>query len=201
MKELGRSCAGLPKLKSAMHLVLRLLLSIFATEAIHAADASRVWMHDNLVHVEGGTVAGAPSATSPGVRVFKGIPYAAPPTGTLRWRPPQPVIPWNGVREADTFAPSCTQSRLDPSDLIYDLVPNETQPISEDCLYLNIWTEAHSPNERRPVLLWIHPSAAILGGAAAAPYDGDALAKKGVIVVTINYRMGAAEYFRVRGRS
>jgi para-nitrobenzyl esterase len=94
------------------------------------------------------------------------------------------------VRKADTFAPSCIQTRLDPSDLVYDLVPNDAQPISEDCLYLNIWTAAHSANERRPVLLWIHPSAAILGGAAAPPYDGEALARKGVIVVTINYRLG-----------
>jgi para-nitrobenzyl esterase len=190
MNRQGRNCAGLPKLKSVAHLVLRLLLSISATEPIHAADASSVWAHDNVVHVEGGTVAGAPSATPAGVRVFKGIPYAAPPTGGLRWQPPQPVIPWNGVRRADTFAPSCTQPRLDPSDLIYDLVPSETQAISEDCLYLNIWTAAHSQSERRPVLLWIHPSAGTIGGAVAPPYDGEALAKKGIVVVTINYRLG-----------
>jgi para-nitrobenzyl esterase len=176
----------------------RLLLALLcalcpATGPLRAAgDADPAWGTDNRVQVEGGSIAGVSIKTYTGavVRVFKGIPYAAAPLGELRWKPPQPVVAWEGVRSANTFGPSCSQTRLEPSNVIYDIAPQQTQPISEDCLYLNIWTSARSPNERQAVLPWIHPSAFILGGAAAPAFDGEGLAAKGAVVVTINYRLG-----------
>jgi para-nitrobenzyl esterase len=166
-----------------------LLLLVVMSGMVHAAVVPTGLTSDNRVRVDGGWISGKVGPDSQ-FRVFKGIPYAAPPVGELRWKPPQAVVPWDGVRDAGVFGPSCSQTRLDPDNLIYDLVPDEKQPIGEDCLYLNIWTSARSPLERRPVLLWIHPSAFIFGGAAAPIYEGETLARKGAIVVTINYRLG-----------
>jgi para-nitrobenzyl esterase len=118
-----------------------------------------------IVAIEGGRVAGL-RAADPDVRIFKGIPYAAPPTGNLRWRPPQPVIPWTGVRKADAFSARCTQAALPPTDFYFQ----GECPTSEDCLYLNVWTSARSGEERRPVLLWIHDSAMMYGAGSRAIY-------------------------------
>jgi para-nitrobenzyl esterase len=115
--------------------------------------------------------------------IYKGVPFAAPPVGPLRWREPQAVRPWPGVRKADAFAPACMQSSVS--------MPGETPPpISEDCLYLNIWTPAKTPRERLPVMVWI-PGGGFTSGSAAMPlYWGDRLALKGVILVTVAYRLG-----------
>jgi para-nitrobenzyl esterase len=140
---------------------------------------------DNLVRIESGWVVGVPGG-DPAVYLFKGIPYAAPPVGELRWRAPQPVIPWKGVRKADTFGASCIQFRQDPTSIFYD----DPHPISEDCLYLNVWSAARSPRDRRPVLLWIHDGGFLWGEGTRAVADGETLSKKGAVVVTINYRLG-----------
>ncbi len=115
--------------------------------------------------------------------IYRGVPFAAPPVGDLRWRDPQPVHPWQGVRMADTFAPACMQMGVS--------MPGEIPPAeSEDCLYLNIWTPAQSPHARLPVMVWI-PGGGFIAGSAAMPlYRGDRLALKGVIVVTVAYRLG-----------
>ncbi len=117
-----------------------------------------------------------------GLVVYKGVPFAAPPIGSLRWREPQPAKHWNGVRLADTFAPACLQSGVS--------MPGETPPpTSEDCLYLNIWAPA-SHHKRLPVMVWIHGGGFTSGTAAMPLYWGDRLARKGIIVVTIAYRLG-----------
>ena len=115
--------------------------------------------------------------------IYRGVPFAAPPVGELRWREPQPVQPWEGVRKADAFAPACLQMGVS--------MPGENPPpVSEDCLYLNVWTPAKSPRTRLPVMVWI-PGGGFIAGSAGMPlYWGDRLARKGVIVVTIAYRLG-----------
>jgi para-nitrobenzyl esterase len=118
-----------------------------------------------------------------GISVFKGIPYAAPPIGPLRWRPPQPPVPWAGVRASVEFGPPCVQPRwAGPSP--------DLERMSEDCLTLNVWTPAREPGDRLPVMVWIH-GGGFFGGESAAPEaDGLALARRGVVVVSLNYRVG-----------
>jgi para-nitrobenzyl esterase len=124
-----------------------------------------------------------------GVQVFRGVPYAAPPVGALRWRPPQAVPAWSGVRSATRFGHSCWQAvspqGFGPWTHEY-VVPGD---ISEDCLYLNVWTPARRSG-RLPVLVWIHGGGFNSGSGAIPIYDGQALARRGVVVVTLNYRVG-----------
>lgn len=115
--------------------------------------------------------------------VYKGVPFAAAPVGNLRWRPPAPLTPWSGIRRADAFAPSCMQNSVS--------MPGEALPVvSEDCLYLNVWTPSRSSRDRLPVIVWIHGGGLISGSASMPLYWGDQLAHKGVVVVTIAYRLG-----------
>jgi para-nitrobenzyl esterase len=118
-----------------------------------------------------------------GLSIYKGVPYATPPLDELRWREPQPVTHWKGVRKATAFAPACMQTGVS--------MPGETPPaVSEDCLYLNIWAPVRRAGRRLPVLVWIHGGRYTNGSAAMPLYWGDHLAHKGVIVVTIAYRLG-----------
>lgn len=141
---------------------------------------------NDSIRVDGGLISGT---TVDGVRSFKGIPFAAPPVGDLRWKPPQPVVAWQGVRQADNFGPMCPQSPYPSGSMYY--APPQTQ--SEDCLYLNVWTAA-KVGDKRPVMVWIHGGALTRGSGSNAVYDGTALAKKGVVLVTINYRIGPLGY-------
>ena len=113
-----------------------------------------------------------------GLTIYKGIPFAAPPIGELRWRAPQPAAKWEGIRQANKFAPEPMQGG------------NPVSGKSEDCLYLNIWTPAKSPKEKVPVLVWIYGGAFNFGGTAEPTYNGEKLAKKGVVLVSIAYRVG-----------
>jgi para-nitrobenzyl esterase len=132
------------------------------------------------VLIESGAVQGV---RTNGLTVYKGVPYAAPPLDARRWREPQPVAPWKGVRVADAFAPACQQKGVS--------MPGETpSTVSEDCLYLNIWTPARGATEHLPVIAWIHGGGYSNGSASMPLYWGDRLAHKGVIVVTIAYRLG-----------
>jgi para-nitrobenzyl esterase len=132
--------------------------------------------------VEGGLISDV-QPDSAGVRSYNGIPFAAPPIAELRWRAPQPVMPWEGERSADQFGPKCMQagqaSDFDP------LNPR----MSEDCLYLNVWTPAKSVDDRLPVMVWIYGGGFKIGSGSEPWYNGAHLAGKGVIVVTVNYRL------------
>jgi para-nitrobenzyl esterase len=122
-----------------------------------------------------------------GVASFKGIPFAAPPTGARRWRAPELPETWRGVREAQTFGNSAMQSSLGPMG---DLIGIAAGPISEDCLYLNVWTPA-CDDRARPVLVWIHGGGNVVGSGSQPRVNGETLARRGdVVVVTVNYRLG-----------
>lgn len=141
------------------------------------------------VHLDSGLVSSI-AGSNAAVRVFRGIPYAAPPVGKLRWRAPQPATHWDGVRKADEFGAMCMQPPFRGGN------PTATPPkMSEDCLFLNVWTAATSARERRPVMVWIHPGGYQTGSGSTPGYDGEALAKKGVVLVTINYRLGMFGFF------
>lgn len=145
-----------------------------------------------IVPVEGGRIQGATEAE--GVAVFKGIPYAAPPVGELRWQDPQPVIPWEGVRKADSFGPIAMQKSPDSSSMYYKEFYSTGLPeMSEDCLYLNVWAPEGSVGDTRaklPVAMWIHGGAFSGGYGHEITMDGTEWARRGVILVTINYRLG-----------
>ncbi|MEK6324061.1 MAG: carboxylesterase/lipase family protein [Acidobacteriota bacterium] len=154
--------------------------------AIAVAVSGLAFAANDTIKVDGGLISGT---AVDGVRSFKGIPFAAPPVGELRWKAPQPVVPWEGVRKCETFGPECPQAPYPPASM-YAAPP---QKQSEDCLYLNVWT-AGKAGEKRPVMVWIHGGALTRGSGANRVYDGTAFAKKGVVLVTINYRLGPLGY-------
>jgi para-nitrobenzyl esterase len=134
------------------------------------------------VKLEDGAIEG--TASSDGrVRIYKGVPYAAPPVGELRWQPPRPAAPWVGVRKTLGFGPRCMQARI-YDDMIF------RDGMSEDCLYLNVWTPARSTNDRLAVMVWIHGGGFQTGSASEPRQDGEQLARRNVVVVSMNYRLG-----------
>ncbi|WP_017460499.1 carboxylesterase/lipase family protein [Dyella ginsengisoli] len=135
--------------------------------------------------VSGGTLAGK-RVTVDGVALqeFQGIPYAAPPVGPLRWKPPQPSSPWQGVRDATGFGPRCMQLPLF-GDMVF-----RSRGMSEDCLYLNVWAPADRGNGKRPVLVYFYGGGYLAGDGSEPRYDGASLAAKGLVTVTVNYRLG-----------
>jgi para-nitrobenzyl esterase len=127
------------------------------------------------------------SAEAHGLDVYEGVPFAAPPVGPLRWREPQPAPPWTGVRDATAFAPACAQIGVS--------MPGEPDPkTAEDCLYLNIWAPAKRPARKLPVMVFIHGGGYTNGATSLPLYWGDRLAKRGVVVVTLAYRLGVLGY-------
>ncbi len=144
----------------------------------------------DVVKVEQGQLSGG-TGSDASVRVYKGVPFAAPPVGDLRWKAPKAPSAWQGVRAATEFSPLCQQLPY-PQGSLYFQAP---QPMSEDCLYLNVWTAAKSAREKRPVMVWIHGGALTRGTGSMTTYDGEALAKKGVVLVTINYRLNSFGFF------
>ena len=123
------------------------------------------------------------------IMVFKGIPYAAPPVGPLRWRPPQPVTAWSGLRDATKFGDDCWQNKQ-----MYEAA-RPPQPMSEDCLTINVWAPVANRDRMRPVMLWIHGGGFVIGSSSQPITDGSALARRGVVVVTFNYRLGRFGFF------
>src|SRR6266699_4917625 len=137
------------------------------------------------IQISGGLISGTVVG---GVQAYKGIPYAAPPVGDLRWRPPQPVVPWKGVKAADHFNPACMQP---PTETTGSSAWHEgLVPISEDCLYVDVWTPAKSASDRLPVMVYIYGGGNIRGAGSENQYDGQYLARKGVVFVSFNYRLG-----------
>lgn len=141
----------------------------------------------NLVTTKSGTVRGV---LENGLAVFKGIPYAASPVGELRWREPQPVAPWQDVRDADAFGDACVQV---PSPTLAAL--GGVERMSEDCLYLNVWTPNTNPSAKLPVMVWIHGGALVNGASSVPLYSGAPLAQDGAVVVNLNYRLGPLGFF------
>ena len=158
---------------------------------VGAAPASRVPAAEAerpLVTLSQGVLRGV---VDDGVEVFRGIPYAAPPVGEWRWRPPQPAPGWRGVRDAAAFGPVCPQ-------LLREGYSRETltgRPMSEDCLHLSVWTTSTRPDTPRPVMVWLLPGGYTVGDAGMERYDGRALAREGVVVVNFNYRLGMLGVF------
>jgi len=164
-----------------------LILSI--TFSLYAQQAA-----DNDTAIPGPTVSTAAGivrgVTEEDVSIFKGIPFAAPPVGEYRWRPPQPVDPWDGVRDASEFGPNCAQAGWPRGS------GTIAEGSSEDCLYLNLWTPANAkPGTKLPVMVWLH-GGAFVGGSGSGPGTfGNEFAKQDVILMTINYRLGRLGHF------
>jgi len=168
-------------------------------------------MIPDQVRIDTGALAGVVGTTQSTVRVFKGIPYAAPPVGENRWKAPQPAAKWDGVRNADAFGAPCAAgapfggrggggarggARGDaPPPAPAAAAPPREPARSEDCLYLNVWTSANSANDKRPVMLWIYGGGFTGGSGGMTWYDGENLAAKGPVIVTINYRLGSLGFF------
>jgi para-nitrobenzyl esterase len=141
------------------------------------------------VKTEAGFVQGQHDPAT-GITAFKGIPFAAPPVGDLRWRAPQPAAAWEGVKECTRFAASAMQNTPRPFSMWTQEFIAPAEPLSEDCLYLNVWTGAASAAEKRPVIVYIYGGGFSSGSGAVPIYDGEELAKKGVVFLTVNYRVG-----------
>jgi para-nitrobenzyl esterase len=157
-----------------MSMPLRLLGGPIAAVFLMGSTAAQ------QVHTDSGTIIGVPEG---GLNIYKGVPFAAPPLGDLRWRPPAPPPRWTGSKKADTFAAACMQEGVS--------MPGEAPPtISEDCLYLNIWAPRSRARKGLPVIVWIYGGGYRNGSASMPLYWGDRLAHKGVIIVTIAYRLG-----------
>ncbi|MEJ2247531.1 MAG: carboxylesterase family protein [Acidobacteriota bacterium] len=148
---------------------------------ICAASCSSSPELTTLVEVTGGTVEGV---VQDGIYSFKGIPFAAPPVGDLRWKSPQPIIPWEGVKSAEAFAPGPMQ------DTSFGAILGGPQETSEDCLYLTVWTGAGRTDETRPVMVWIYGGGFGIGMTSTPTYDGTTLAKDGAVLVSVAYRVG-----------
>jgi para-nitrobenzyl esterase len=167
-------------LKLTYKFILTFFLSyVFALAALAAGT-------NPIVKVAGGQISGREIAA--GGATFKGIPYAAPPLGTLRWHAPVPAAAWKGVRDATTFGAACTQK-------IQTWNSQEAQGNQEDCLYLNIWTPEWPPKSPKPVMVWLHGGGNTAGAASVDYFDGTSLSQRGIIIVTINYRLGLFGFF------
>src|SRR5688572_19996094 len=159
--------------------------TISAALALLLAASSASLAGTDRATVHTGKVQGAVNA---GVVAFKGIPFAAAPVGELRWKPPQPVKPWSGVRSAVTYGADCMQEPF-PGDA----APLGVTP-AEDCLYVNVWRPA-TDIKRAPVMVWIYGGGFVNGGSSPAVYDGSEFAKSGVVLVSFNYRLGNLGFF------
>lgn len=186
------------------------LLGVMAALAFAARPSAMI---PEQVKIDTGVLAGVTGSTQSSVRVFKGIPFAAPPLGENRWRAPQPAAKWDGVRKADAFGAPCSagapaagrggrgapRAPGDGRGGARGAAPAQTAPAapareparSEDCLYANVWTSANNANDRRPVMVWIYGGGFTGGSGGLAWYDGENLAAKGPVIVTFNYRLGS----------
>lgn len=156
------------------------MIRLFVLALLAAAPAAA-----QQVRIDSGTLTGA---TADGIASFKGIPYAAPPSGERRWAPPAPVTSWSEPRDATRFGADCVQNPV-PGDV------SRGAPMAEDCLFLNVWTPKPAATARLPVMVWIHGGGFVAGSGALDVTDGAQLARRGVVVVTFNYRLGRFGFF------
>jgi para-nitrobenzyl esterase len=156
-----------------------------------AALMLSAWAAAEPIQIDGGSIEGVNEA---GAQIFKGLPFAAAPVGALRWRAPQPAPTWAGTRKADTFSAVCPQTGSYPPE-------SALEPTSEDCLYLNIWRPAEASSKPLPVMVWIYGGALENGSASTPLYAGDGFAKRSVILVTFNYRLGVLGFLSLKSLS
>src|SRR6185312_17350021 len=179
-RHIDGTCAGAPSIKQSVEDNMRAywnrwmaaLCCLFLTTAAQAQSAP-------LIKLEAGTVRGS---HVDGLSVFKGVPFAAPPVGPLRWHAPEQPTPWQGVLDGTHFAPACPQTGM----------PDQNQGgmrTSEDCLYVNVWTPTHAGSAPLPVMVWIYGGGFTQGATSISTYSGSRLAQKGVVVVSIAYRV------------
>ena len=185
-----RSPCAVTQRTSAMRKLIVLALFSIAVSSCAGPEIGAAADNRAVVTVDGGSISGAPASANSPVWTYKAIPFAAPPVGELRWREPQPLVAWQGVRDATHFSKACFQA-LRAEGSFYGQIVDQ---MGEDCLYLNVWTAAQ-PTEHRPVMVWIHGGGLTSGHGAEATYDGTALANRGVVLVTINYRLGPFGFF------
>ncbi len=157
---------------------LLIALVLLSTIAVSCAPASTPIQ--DAIKIDSGQISGT---TSGDIHIYKGIPFAAPPVGDLRWKPPQPVAPWQGVKDCTKFGPA-------PMGYYSTSFPSFSNPPSEDCLYLNVWTPAKTAADKLPVMVWLYGGAFWFGEGSNPTYDGANLAKHDAVVVTFNYRVG-----------
>jgi para-nitrobenzyl esterase len=179
-----------------------------AAGTIAVVTARTSAMIQEQVKIDTGLLAGAIATTQPSVRVFKGIPFAAPPLGENRWRAPQPAAKWDGVRSAEAFGAPCTAGPIGgrggpgragrgpaPAPPAGAQAPPREPARSEDCLYANVWTSAKAAGDHRPVMVWIYGGGFTGGSGGMSWYDGENLAAKGPVIVTFNYRLGSLGFY------
>jgi para-nitrobenzyl esterase len=176
-----------------MTLLRRLMLWTAAAGCLVVSSPLQAAPARPVVDAPAGAVSGLSQA---GVNVFKGLPYALPPVGAARWTPPRPMPRWAEVRDASKFGPACIQNR---STGPWNIYANDTGPMSEDCLSLNIWTPADA--RKAPVMVWIHGGSLWGGYGHEAIYDGSKMAAQGIVVISINYRVGVLGYLAHPGLS
>jgi len=168
---------------SLLAATLALVAAIFQAPSASAAGSGPA------VEIDSGALRGELLDKDSGLTVYRGIPFAAPPVGDLRWKAPQAVEPWEGVRDATAFGAICPQSP------VLAMMTGEALPTtSEDCLFLNVWTTAAAGDDPRPVMVWIHGGGLSLGWSNQAQYDGSAFASRGIVLVSVNYRLGQLGY-------
>jgi para-nitrobenzyl esterase len=173
--------------KHAARVCSRVLIALLLSVAVQFAARAQPSAPVTIVKTLSGAIEGAGEHD---VLAFKGIPYAAPPVGELRWRDPSPAAPWPGVRSGRSYGNACTQ----PAGLS-QVNGGDPGPVDEDCLYLNVWTPQADPSAKLPVMVWIHGGAYLFGSGALSLYQGAPLSRRGAVVVTINYRLGQLGFF------
>ena len=203
---------------------MKRLAFFFVLAAVVLTVSGTSAMIPEQVKIDTGLLEGVTGAVHPTVRIFKGIPFAAPPLGENRWKAPQPAAKWDGVRKADAFGPSCVAqggpgrggragggapgrggaqgaapgAAAAPAPQAAPAAapaPPRQPPASEDCLTVNVWTNANNAGARRPVMMWIYGGGFTGGSGGQAWYDGEDLAAKGAVIVTMNYRLGGFGFF------
>jgi para-nitrobenzyl esterase len=178
-------------------LLLLIALFVFQVSRVQADEAGKADQTPAVgvlkvtakpVRTDLGVLRGLVIGDADDVQAYRGIPYAAPPVGSLRWRPPQPAHEWQGIRECFDFAPAAPQK----SNALVTMFPGMAlrAPIGEDCLYLNVWAPTRPSTRPRPVMVWIHGGGYLFGAGSQGLYDGANLARRGVVVVSMNYRLG-----------
>ena len=162
---------------------MKLFFKILLLGAVITINSANAQDSTPQVQISNGTIEGVLNAKT-GIKVFKGIPFAQPPVGDLRWKEPQPVANWSGVRKADHFGHNPMEKK------VFGDMGFRSDSMSEDCLYLNVWTPAKSATEKLPVLVYFYGGGFVAGDGSEARYDGESMAQKGIVALTVNYRLG-----------